>query len=495
MPDLATAGAVFTLLFAILLFDGPSKLFRDSDTGWHIRTGEAILAEGRLPTHDPYSFTKAGQPWVAWEWGADVLMGAAHRAGGPGGVALLYLAAIGACTWLWFRLHWAAGGDFLLACAMASPMLSTVNIHWLARPHVFSWILLLGWLWIAERAPGRFQWRHAAAVAFLSALWANLHASFFFLPLLCLLYAAGHLCSGWIWEDRERAGSPGWFAAMALASAAGSLLNPYGWQLHVHLFAYLSNTELLERVGEFQSFNFHAEGAYQILLTVALAGLGCVLALTQGKLAHFLVSAMLIGAALRSARVLPLVALAVLPLANGALCEALREASGLREGLRRRIQTFLRYGGNLGAIDGRLGGYLTAPLALALAFVVLQAPRVRARTGFPPDQFPVGAAEQVEQLPEPARILHPDKYGGYLIYRFSGGRKVFFDGRSDFYGVQFMKDYIRLVQVRPGWQEKVTYYGFTHALLPNDYSLVAALEAAGWKKLHTDRTATLLAAP
>ena len=26
-----------------------------------------------------------------------------------------------------------------------------------------------------------------------------------------------------------------------------------------------------------------------------------------------------------------------------------------------------------------------------------------------------------------------DKFGGYLIYRFEGRRKVFFDGRSDFY--------------------------------------------------------------
>ncbi|MBI3469737.1 MAG: hypothetical protein HY013_00085, partial [Candidatus Solibacter usitatus] len=109
--------------------------------------------------------------------------------------------------------------------------------------------------------------------------------------------------------------------------------------------------------------------------------------------------------------------------------------------------------------------------------------------GFPPDQFPVAAAGR---LPENARLLAPDKFGGYLIYRFAGKRQVFFDGRSDLYGSEFMKEYTRLVQVRPGWREIVAKYGFSHALLPNDYSLVAALQGLGWTVEYQDQVATLL---
>ncbi len=117
------------------------------------------------------------------------------------------------------------------------------------------------------------------------------------------------------------------------------------------------------------------------------------------------------------------------------------------------------------------------------------------RTGFPPDQFPVKVAGAIEKLPQGIRLLAPDKYGGYLIYRFQGKRKVFFDGRSDFYGAEYMKRYVRLMQVRPGWREQLQAVGFTHALLPNDYSLVAALEEAGWKRLYRDELATLLERP
>ena len=101
----------------------------------------------------------------------------------------------------------------------------------------------------------------------------------------------------------------------------------------------------------------------------------------------------------------------------------------------------------------------------------------------------------ISEFPLAARILAPDKFGGYLIYRFDGQRKVFFDGRSDFYGVQFMKQYLRLVELRPGWRETMARYRFTHALLPNDYPLVAALATDGWSSIHKDTTATLLAAP
>jgi hypothetical protein len=72
---------------------------------------------------------------------------------------------------------------------------------------------------------------------------------------------------------------------------------------------------------------------------------------------------------------------------------------------------------------------------------------------------------------------------------------VFFDGRSDFYGADFLKQYGRLMQVRPGWRQLIEQFGFTHALLPNDYSLRGTLEDSGWKRLYADRVATLLARP
>jgi hypothetical protein len=499
VPDVAFVASFVTLFYCLFLFQGYQKLFRDSDAGWHIRTGERILASGVLPRTDPYSFTKAGAPWFAWEWGADILTGSVHGAWGLSGVAMLYAVAIAAGVWLWFRLHWVLEGNFLIACALAIPLLSTCNIHWLARPHVFSWLFLLAAVLAAQFSwpSNGFTKRQFWSVALFSALWTNIHASFFFAPLIACIYALSHFLRPLIWNlDREEEWQPaGWFGSAALVAAFASLVNPYGWGVHRHLFHYLTDSNLLHRVGEFQSFDFQAEGATQILLAVAIAMLGGVLALGQKNLAHFLLAALLVAAGLRSARALPLIALVLLPIANSAITKALADCSDLRPSIQRKLDEFLRYSARLRQIDLRMNGAALAPIAIVMFFALLRTPAIAAHTGFPPDQFPVRASAELEKLPSGMRLLAPDKFGGYLIYRFQGRIKVFFDGRSDLYGAEFLKQYARMVQVRPGWQKQLDAYDFTHALLPNDYSLVPALEQIGWRVIYKDQTATLLAKP
>jgi hypothetical protein len=475
VPDLAAFMAVVTLLYCLFIFDGGRKLFRDSDTGWHIRTGETILATHALPRVDPYSFTRAGAAWLDWEWGADVLFGLAHRFDGLRGVATLAALTVSACSYLWFKLHWIAGGDFFIACAMAPPMLTTASLHWLGRPHIFSWLLLLGALMWAERARRNarpFQWRDAAVVAMGTALWANLHASFFLVPVIALIFMTAR---------------PRFFAWALVASVLGSFANPYGWQLHAHVFSYLTNNELLDRVAEFQSFNFHTPGSAQIMVVLGLAAAGGTLALTQGKTAHFLLAAVFCAVALRSARGLPLVALAVLPFANASLLTALRGV--------RRLRATLDYSGRLRVIDRKLHGFAFAAVAILACLVAFRAPALASKIGFPPEDFPVAAAAAIDKLPLDARILAPDKFGGYIIYRWSGARKIFFDGRSDFYGAGFMKQYIELMEARPGWREILAPYHCTHALLTRRSSLGAALEDSGWRVLYQDDVARLLEAP
>ncbi|MFN7921204.1 MAG: hypothetical protein U0Q16_13980 [Bryobacteraceae bacterium] len=460
-PDVALVASFVTLLYCLFLFDGTRNLFRDSDTGWHIRNGETILSTGALPQTDPYSFTKGGEPWYAWEWASDALIGFVHRRTGPAGVAFFFAAAIATLTWLWFRLHWALGGDFLLACAMASPFLSTANIHWLARPHVFGWILLASWLlWLESKNARLWQ------AAVLCLIWTNAHASFFLQPLLLALR-----------------GPASWPLGAGLALV--TLANPYFFNLHLHLWSYLTNVELLARIGEFQSFNFHSEGSAQIVATLALTAAGAVLALEQRRYRHAAMLALFWLIAIRSARGLPVLAL-LLPYANAAITRAL--------GREPRFGSLLRYSAALRGIDSRFSGFFWILPVAGLAAIALAGPAARARSGFSPKDFPVQAAAAVDRLPLDARVLAPDKYGGYLIYRFEGRRKVFFDGRSDFYGAAFMKDYIALVQVRPGWERQLDRWRFTHALLPSDYALAAVLPLKGWREVYRDGTAVLLEA-
>jgi len=491
IPDLALVAACVTLFYCLFLFQGYRELFRDSDAGWHIRSGEAILAGKTLPHSDPYSFSRAGQPWFDWEWLSDVAAGAAHRAAGLSGVALLYAAAIAAGIWLWFRLHWIVEGNFFLAAAMAPLLLTTCSLHWMARPHIFGWLFLLITVILAERARANL-----IVIALFTALWANMHASFFLAPLIFIVYALGAILRSLMFAPagaatvRER--SPArYFLSAAILSALAPLANPYGWHLYTHVFHYLTDSRLLARIGEYQSFDFHSAGAGQIAAALLIGAAGGMLALSRRRPEHFLLAALFSTMALRSARVLPIAALLLLPLANGAITRALADATALKPRFRRALDGFLSYSARLRSLDARGSGLLLAPLALAVCFALLQAPCIRVATGFPAGEFPVAA---YSHIPAGARLFAPDKFGGYLIYRSGGALKVFFDGRSDFYGADFLIQYGRLVQVRPGWRQYWNSFGFSHALLPVDAPLLAALEQAGWRPIYSDQTAVLLVA-
>ena len=82
----------FLAMMGWLFMSGPqgwSQLLGDADVGWHIRTGEYVLDHHAVPQTDLYSFSKAGAPWYAWEWGSDVVDALLHRGAGLKGVVLL----------------------------------------------------------------------------------------------------------------------------------------------------------------------------------------------------------------------------------------------------------------------------------------------------------------------------------------------------------------------------------------------------------------------
>src|SRR5277367_5392279 len=81
---------IFIFLFWSLLA-GPlsNRPLADPDIGWHIRTGEQILATHQLPRTDPFSSTMQGEPWYAWEWLYDAVLGVLYRFCGLNGIVWL----------------------------------------------------------------------------------------------------------------------------------------------------------------------------------------------------------------------------------------------------------------------------------------------------------------------------------------------------------------------------------------------------------------------
>src|SRR5258706_7597794 len=87
-PSLSDLAFLIPIVVLFGCTTGVGWLLTDSDTGWHIRAGEWMLNNGRVPTTDVFSFTMAGKPWFAWEWLSDVFMATVHRSRGLAGIVL-----------------------------------------------------------------------------------------------------------------------------------------------------------------------------------------------------------------------------------------------------------------------------------------------------------------------------------------------------------------------------------------------------------------------
>src|SRR5271169_4106764 len=149
-------------------------LLMDGDTVWHIRTGEYILATHAVPTHDLFSFSKPGAPWFAWEWLSDVVFGLLFRMGGLKGIVLFAGVLIAAYATVLLRYAIWRGANALLAAAATFLAVGSASLHFLARPHLFTLLLLPACLWLVE-ADSRRNTRWIWVLIPMTAIWTNLH--------------------------------------------------------------------------------------------------------------------------------------------------------------------------------------------------------------------------------------------------------------------------------------------------------------------------------
>ncbi|MBI3471162.1 MAG: hypothetical protein HY013_07385, partial [Candidatus Solibacter usitatus] len=225
---------------------GWKALLGDGDTGWHIRTGEYILDRGQVPHGDIFSFTKFGEPWFAWEWLSDVALAGLHRSWGLKGVVLLAGVVLATLAAILFQHMLWRGANLFISLLLTLLAMGAASVHYLARPHIFTLLLVAASLWVLERdrrRPDGWVWALAPL--------ANLHGGF-----LAILASIGMVGGGyalkWLTGEAEAKSRFLRYLGLGAVCAAGTLVNPYGYQLHVHIAQYLRSSWILEAVEEFQ---------------------------------------------------------------------------------------------------------------------------------------------------------------------------------------------------------------------------------------------------
>ncbi len=491
MPS--SADLIFIALLGMLVFTPLSvKLLGDAGIGWHIRTGQQILATHAIPRVDSFSSSMQGRPWFAWEWLYDVIAGWFDARLGLNGVAWFTAVLIGSVFAGMFRWILKRGTNMLAALVLTLLAISASMIHFLARPHVVSWGLALAWFWILDGFERRGEGHRSIWILpGLMVVWVNVHGGFVLGLVLLGIFWLGAVWERWTAKEATMEGSLRKIAALKRARvltgvgvlcAAASLVNPYGWKLHEHVYSYLTNRFLMDHIEEFQSPNFHgvSQKCFAILLLVALA----VLAARGRELrvSGVLIVLFSVYSGLYAARNIPvssvLLVLVIAPLLTSVPLAAgyFRRMAGIELGARRHLWPALAVVGTLLIVanSGRVGSDQIAD------------------AHFDAKRMPAQAVDYLQKQGMRGPILSTDSWGGYLIYRLYPEARVVVDDRHDLYGEEFLKSYLKMIRVERGWQEFLDAHESSCVVLPRDSALANVLIASGqWATVYADEVAAV----
>jgi hypothetical protein len=152
------------------------------------------------------------------------------------------------------------------------------------------------------------------------------------------------------------------------------------------------------------------------------------------------------------------------------------------------LRTFDRLSSDLSAGFARNSVWVVLPVIL---LAVIDRPIAWPKT-FPELRFPVAIIEQYRSDIEGKRVLTTDEWSDYLSYRFYPKQRVFFDGRSDFYGEKLGRVYLSLMQGGAAAEEQVEQFQFDTVLVPREWAIQAALRRKPNWELLVDGEKTVL---
>jgi hypothetical protein len=212
------------------------------DLAYHLRAGGMFLDSGQIPMRDSFTFTADGAAWLNQQWLAQVILAAFYRVGGWTGLVVLRALLVGALFALVLVTGRFAGLNRRTASWLALAVFVVTAVALGLRPQLFGMVLFAAvvLLVVARRDHPRALW---LAVP-LTALWANLHGSFFLGPLVVGL--------AWLEDVHDRRPNARRTLAVSILAAVAGCLNPFGPQVWPYALGLTTNSLVTARITEWQ---------------------------------------------------------------------------------------------------------------------------------------------------------------------------------------------------------------------------------------------------
>jgi hypothetical protein len=476
----AVLGKMFSfpvLLVAFLLFVGciwSGNGVVDPDAWWHAKVGEQILRTHSWPSSDPYSFTAAGAPWMAYEWLGEVVIGMAALWGGLYGEMVLLAILSCSVVLLLFCFTYVRCRNSKVAFASCAVVLAAVAPFLTLRPQLLGYDFLLLTLICLEL----FRQGRTRAIWFLPAtflLWVNTHGTFVLgLGVVAIYWACGLVSfrAGGLfaesWTDKQRRQ----LLVVGLLCFLVLPLTPYGGRLAAYpLELSLSQPVNVASIQEWQPLGFNNFlGKY--LLGVLLASLlALVVVRPKLRLEQMALLLLTIFAACVHIRFTLFFVFVFTPI--------------LATMLSRWVPAY-----DLAKDHWPINAVLIVGLFLWGIHVFPSRADLQKMES---EKYPKRALAYLQQHPISGHMLNEYGFGGYMVWSAGPQRKVFIDGRADIYEYSgVLSDYLQLTWVEPRALSVLQKYDIQACLIKSDAPLATVLSALPeWQIAYKDELSTL----
>lgn len=481
----------FLAVFCGVLLQGNTLLNTDGDLGHHLAMGKLILESRSIPQTDPFSFRTEGIPAIPHEWLIQVVFAWLDQHLGLAGIVLWCALLLATTFTLTFVESMRKTGSLLVSLPITGLALAASAIHWIARPHLVTYLILAVWVMELEKVRQN-QHRRWWVFALLMLAWANMHGMFVVGLISLGLTVAGYGWQRWIEQAPGLEPGPGKTYLLAgLSSLLFTFLTPSGAHIWQTIFELLNSQYITKITSEYRAADFHEPATWPFLLLVGIA-------IASGALGRKNISpsqaALLTGWALLgfySARNIPMAAIVMAPVVAEMLTNLLKELPGLAG--------VMRFSQRLERVDATLHGWVWAACGVGLLLVSMaQNGQFSSKSSvfqFSERVFPVQAANWLIENPQTGLMYNEFDWGGYLIYRLWPGQKIFMDGHTHIYGDKMSKEYMDVMNLEKNWNEVLEKYQVQWAIVRQEEGLATALSQQGWQTLYQDTTSIILRRP
>jgi hypothetical protein len=439
---------------------------------WHLAVGKWILANHTWLTHDFYSFTAYGNPWIADQWLGEVLIAIFWGLGRIHALMVLLAALAGGILLLLYYYAYLRSGSVkaaFLACALLLPLAA---LPFRMRPQILGSAFLV----VALISLERFRQGHRRALWVIPPLflvWVNTHGTF----VLGFVAMAVYWVSGLREIRLEYLETVAWkpdqrrqLATVFLLCLVACIITPYGTQMAAYPIQMAIFMPMIPQVvPEWHTLDFsHLYGQWFLVLLLLFVT-GQLITRKKLQIAELVLLLFATGETILHARFMLLFVPVFAPLLALVLAEWVDKKLPGRE----------RYALNAVLMAGACG---------AIVFLFPSRARLQAAVDL---WNPTGAVRYLRQHPVNGHMLNFDDWGGYLIENL--GQKVFIDGRADLYepgGV--LLDYLQIYYPQRETLFLLRKYHIDSCLMPPDSPLATLLAVVpGWKVAYRDPTSVL----